>query len=67
MSDANLIKQAYEKFIKNLFKNFYNAYTATEEKAAEQIFQSRAQCARSCYSDPPKMKLSYLMLSPSRL
>ena len=25
MSDEDLIKQAYEEFIKNLFKNFYDA------------------------------------------
>ena len=42
MSDEDLIQQAYEEFIKNLFKNFYDAYTtsnsSTHEKAAEQIF-----------------------------
>jgi len=51
MSDEDLIKQAYEEFIKNLFKNFYDAYTAsanpTHEKAAEQIFQNAVKAARN--------------------
>jgi hypothetical protein len=50
MSDEDLIKQAYEQFIKNLFKNFYDAYTtsnsSTQEKAAEQIFQNAVKAAR---------------------
>ena len=51
MSDEDLIKQAYEEFIKNLFKNFYEAYTAstnpTHEKTAEQIFQNAIKTARN--------------------
>jgi hypothetical protein len=51
MSDEDLIKQAYEDFIKNLFRNFYDAYTtsnsSTQEKAAEQIFQNAVKAARS--------------------
>jgi hypothetical protein len=51
MSDEDLIKQAYEEFIKNLFRNFYDAYTtsnsSTQEKAAEQIFQNAVKAARS--------------------
>jgi hypothetical protein len=51
MSDEDLIKQAYEEFIKNLFKNFYDAYTTsnspTHEKAAEQIFQNAVRSARN--------------------
>ena len=51
MSDENLIKQAYEEFIKNLFRNFYDAYTtsnsSTQEKAAEQIFQKAVKAARN--------------------
>jgi hypothetical protein len=51
MSDKDLIQQAYEEFIKNLFKNFYDAYTAsnnpTHEKAAEQIFQNAVKAARN--------------------
>ena len=51
MSDEDLIKQANEEFIKNLFKNFYDAYTAstspTHEKAAEQIFQNAVKAARN--------------------
>jgi hypothetical protein len=51
MSDEDLIQQAYEEFIKNLFKNFYDAYTtsngATHEKAAEQIFQNAVKAARN--------------------
>ena len=47
MSDEDLIKQAYEEFI----KNFYDAYTAstspTHEKAAEQIFQNAVKAARN--------------------
>jgi hypothetical protein len=47
MSDEDLFQQAYEEFIKNLFKNFYDAYTtsnsSTHEKAAEQIFQNAVQ------------------------
>jgi len=50
MSDEDLIKEAYEEFIKNLFKNFYDAYTAstspTHEKA-EQIFQNAVKAARN--------------------
>ena len=50
MSDENLIKQAYEEFIKNLFKNFYDAYMAStspnHEKDAEQIFQNAVKAAR---------------------
>ena len=49
--EEDLIKQAYEEFIKNLFKNFYDAYTAstnpTHEKAAEQIFQNAIKAARN--------------------
>jgi hypothetical protein len=51
MSDEDLIKQAYEEFIKNLFKTFYDAYTtsnsSTHEKAAEQIFQNAVKAARN--------------------
>ena len=51
MSDEDLIQQAYEEFIKNLFKNFYDAYTTsnnpTHEKAAEQIFQNAVKAARN--------------------
>jgi hypothetical protein len=51
MSDEDLIKQAYEEFIKNLFKSFYDAYTtsnsSTQEKAAEQIFQNAVKVARN--------------------
>jgi len=51
MSDEDLIKQAYEDFIKNLFKNFYDAYATsnspTHEKAAEQIFQNAVKAARN--------------------
>jgi hypothetical protein len=51
MSDEDLIKEAYEEFIKSLFKNFYEAYTTsnnpTQEKAAEQIFQKAVKAARS--------------------
>jgi hypothetical protein len=40
-----------KQFIKNLFKNFYDAYTAsnssTHEKAAEQIFQNVVKTARN--------------------
>ncbi len=50
MTDEDLIKHAYEEFIKNLFKNFYDAYTtsngSTQEKAAEQIFQNAVKTAR---------------------
>ena len=50
MTDEDLIKQAYEEFIKNLFKNFYDAYTtsnsSTQEKAAEQVFQNAVKTAR---------------------
>jgi hypothetical protein len=50
MTDEDLIKQAYEEFIKNLFKNFYDAYTTSnssaQEKAAEQIFQNAVKTAR---------------------
>ena len=50
MSDEDLIQQAYEEFIKNLFKNFYDAYTtsnsSTHEKA-EQIFQNAVKTARN--------------------
>jgi len=51
MSDEDLIKQAYEEFIKSLFKNFYDAYTTSnspiQEKAAEQIFQKAVKVARN--------------------
>ena len=51
MSDEDLIKQAYEEFIRNLFRNFYDAYTtsdgSTQEKAAEQIFQKAVKAARN--------------------
>jgi len=51
MSDEDLIKQAYEEFIKDLFKNFYDTYTTsnspTQEKAAEQIFQKAVKTARN--------------------
>ena len=51
MSDEDLIRQAYEEFIKNLFKNFYDAYTtsnsSTQEKAAEQVFQNAVKSARA--------------------
>jgi hypothetical protein len=50
MSEEDLIKQAYEEFIKNLFRNFYDAYTtsnsSTQEKAAEQVFQNAVKAAR---------------------
>jgi S-methylmethionine-dependent homocysteine/selenocysteine methylase len=50
MSEGDLIKQAYEEFIKNLFRNFYDAYTtsnsSTQEKAAEQVFQNAVKAAR---------------------
>jgi hypothetical protein len=36
MSDEDLIKQAYEEFIKNLFKNFYDSYTTSSGSAQEQ-------------------------------
>ena len=51
MSDEDLIKEAYEEFVKTLFENFYDAYTtsnsATHEKAAEQIFQNAVKTARN--------------------
>jgi S-methylmethionine-dependent homocysteine/selenocysteine methylase len=51
VNEEDLIKQAYEEFIKNLFRNFYDAYTtsnsSTEEKAAEQIFQKAVKAARN--------------------
>jgi len=51
MSDQDQIQQAYEEFIKNLFKTFYDAYTtsnsSTHEKAAEQIFQNAVKAARN--------------------
>ena len=44
VNEADLIKQAYEEFVKNLFRNFYDTYTtsnsSTQEKAAEQVFQN---------------------------
>lgn len=51
MSDEDLIRQAYEEFIKSLFRNFYETYTtsnnSTHEKAAEQIFQNAVKAARN--------------------
>ena len=50
VSEEDLIKQAYEEFIKNLFRNFYDTYTtsnsSTQEKAAEQVFQNAVKAAR---------------------
>ncbi|HEV2714618.1 MAG TPA: hypothetical protein VGU64_05095 [Terriglobales bacterium] len=51
MNDEDLIRQAYEDFMKNLFKNFYDAYTSSnspaQERAAEQIFQNGIKAARA--------------------
>lgn len=51
MSDEDLIRQAYEEFIKNLFKNFYETYTTSNSsvqvKAAEQVFQKAVKAARN--------------------
>jgi hypothetical protein len=51
MSDEDLIRQAYEEFIKNLFKNFYETYTTSnssvQAKAAEQVFQNAVKAARN--------------------
>jgi predicted lipoprotein len=51
VSDEDLIRQAYEEFVKNLFRNFYEAYTTsnstTQEKAAEQAFQNAVKAARN--------------------
>ena len=50
MSEEDLIKQAYEEFVKDLFRNFYDAYTtsnsSTQEKAAERVFQNAVKAAR---------------------
>jgi len=50
VSEEDLIKQACEEFIKNLFRNFYDTYTtsnsSTQEKAAEQVFQNGVKAAR---------------------
>jgi len=50
MSEDKLIQQAYEDFIKNLFKVFYDAYTTSEnpkdEAAAERKFTKAVKVAR---------------------
>jgi hypothetical protein len=50
MKDKDQIQQAYEDFIKNLFKNFYEAYTTSnspkEEAAAEKTFTAAVKVAR---------------------
>ena len=54
MSDEDLIKQAFEDLIKNLFKNFYDAYTASNSSTTEkrqsnslQPLESRAAAQKS--------------------
>jgi hypothetical protein len=50
MSEDKLIQQAYEEFIKNLFKTFYEAYTTSknskDEAAAERVFTKAVKVAR---------------------
>jgi S-methylmethionine-dependent homocysteine/selenocysteine methylase len=50
MSEDKLIQQAYEDFIKNLFKTFYEAYTTSknskDEAAAERVFTKAVKIAR---------------------
>jgi len=48
MSDEDLITQAHEEFIKNLFKNFCDAHTSSTssiEAEGKQIFQNAVKPA----------------------